>query len=116
MCDICFNLSGPFIFILAFSGISITMIGRFSILTLKERLGRDFFKIFSQVHNSFPCDYNKQMNIDTQMKLYKILYFNKNNIRNILGIKQNIFVLLINLNLVLFFLILPLCVMSCLLR
>ena len=113
MCNMCFDLSGIFVFIFIMSGISLMIIARLSILTLQDQLGDSFFDIFSKAHNSFPNHTHKRMNLSTQFTLYRVLFFNTNNIGDIVGRKQKAFVLIASINILLFLFILPTCILFC---
>ena len=90
----CFNILQIInIFILIFIGINIFL----ARLCLEEIYTKDtdfFFKYFDNDSNRFPVGLGR-MSFKTQLKLYKMLLFNENNIKNIVGNKQVFFKLIL---------------------
>lgn len=74
---------------------------------MKEELKKeDFFSIFPKSKDCFPNNEFRIMNLNTQMKLYRILFFNSYNVQTIIGSYQKKFVIFTILAIINFFLFL----------
>lgn len=77
MCEYIFSTLPVLQIIAAISGFTSIILARMSILKIKDKLTKeDFFSIFPKSNNEF-----KVMNLNTQLKLYKILFLNSYNIQ-----------------------------------
>jgi len=106
----CFNVLQIInIFILIFIGINIFL----ARLSLEEIYAKDinfFFKYFDNDSSKFPIGLGR-MSFKTQLKLYKMLLFNENNIKNIVGKKQ-IFFKLVLLGIIILLVFLLYCIVN----
>jgi len=91
MNDSYFDLIGVFVFFSFLCWIILVFIARYSIIEISEKIDKsDFLLLFPDLKNRFPFN-ARNINIKTQLKLYKILFLNQKNIRNIVGLKQKYF-------------------------